>query len=210
MWKPVAVGLVAGTTAFSVMALAKSRSQPQEIALPDKWVPYTATKVISAHNSEQTGTEYRSANGSTAVYLYPEEVNTVTIHNTQTHLSYVKWGDKEWVSYPLESGVTSVPASQKRYPANTLLLLNDKVAGFDVYERRTRTGTISHIVPQLNGLLVLFQNANGAGQRYENFVLGEPPAKVFLPPPGVTLRALTQAPGGHSPRAANHAESGKH
>jgi hypothetical protein len=73
-------------------------------------------------------------------------------------------------------------------------LLNDKVAGFDVYERRAPSGQVTHIVPELNGLIVLLQNPDGSSQTYRDIWVGEPRPDVFMPPPGVTLRHLSGPP----------------
>lgn len=179
-------------TAFVFVAAETQRGvappvaeQRVRIAMPAGWVPFSADVRIVTPQHQQWGKRYRSANGSTAVYLYTPAGPAVTIHNTQTGLSYWQRGDSGWVSTPISEHALQPPRSVLW--SNKLRRLPERVDSFEVYELESKDG-VTRLMPALNGMVILWERAGGLRHEVFNIQIGEPPVDVFVPPPGVNVR----------------------
>jgi len=186
----VAVGIIALYAFGGVYARTTLWQQADELALPNHWVPYVATRVFHTAHGDQIARAYRNSRGSTATYFQPDGVGPVTIHNAETGLTYARVGAKDWISFPLETAIPQTPPTVARYKRNSVSRLEETVASFPVYA--VLDGV--KMVPELNGLIVAIRNPNGFGDELVDIVVQEPSAELFLPPSGVAVKRLSSRP----------------
>jgi hypothetical protein len=195
MFKPFVSGVAVGIItlySFGGLYARVTRQRPDELVLPDHWVPYVATRLFHTPHGDEIAKEYRNSRGSTATYFQPDGVGPVTIHNADTQLTYARVKANDWISFPLRVSIPPSPPTIARYKPHSVSLRPETLASLPVYEvyvGRTDSG-LTKIVPGLNGLIVAMRNSDGYGDEFVDIVVQEPTPELFLPPTGVPVRRV--------------------
>lgn len=160
-----------------------------DVPLPAAWVPFSADVVTTALGTPTTdGKFYRRSDGSTAMLEHTPLGDMITIHNAETGSTYIRFGDmREWVRMGISESVRRPPQPILRLPGLRTQQLPDHVDGLDVWEMvaaSSRGVVINRHAPALNGFLIFTDWLGTFRQEFTNIRIGEPPAAVFLPPPG--------------------------
>jgi hypothetical protein len=202
------VPLVIGSIALAA-SMQSSRDPTVRLAQPHQWVPFEADYLINNASEQQRYKRYRAADGSFAHYLVPD--GPVTIHNITLGRTFVRAkGSDEWFSYPIDPTtgqaaqtiVTSMP-----FKESTLTITDETVNGLPVYEFRGSSGSVTLIVPGLNGLPLRAYDPYGKLlAEYTNIHLGPPDDSVFAPPVGATVKVADKPLGYNQPQGKPHRE----
>ena len=185
-----------GSVPFFVVALvvgAMSQQMPQaqanttdkvvNLTLPADWVPFRADVLRVSSGDTTRGTFHRRRDGSTAHYLITPGGPAITIHNLATHQTYVKLGDRDWVTRPVDEKALATPLQELKLPRKQVQVIRDAVLG-DIYEfANAGAKGVVRLVPSLNAFLMSFHLPNGESHEYLNIHIGDQPDELFVPRP---------------------------
>jgi hypothetical protein len=196
---PLVLATVVVARIYTLRVAAAQTPNYIDVPLPAAWVPFTADVVTNMDGSIEGGTFHRNSDGSMAWIMNSRMGELITIHNRKTKSTYVRLGDqKGWVRMPISQGLSRPPDRVIRVRADRARKLTELLEGFETWEIVAigRGGMVTtRRVPALNGFTVYSdQIVNQTGrytQEFTNIRLGEPPAVVFLPPPGTYTEEQT-------------------
>lgn len=196
---------------------ATSQEPRQLLDLPKSWVAFEGKlRVFSPDMARTDGRIYRASNGSQRIETGPVggPIRTIDIRNIaeQTHYLYIRFKTQKvasWSSAPMDVAEWGGYRPMLRF-ANQLGLRKHPFRlsvrpgevpnvfaadGFEVYEYHDIGGNTHLQAPELNMFDLVNQSITGRREEVYDVVLREPPAEVFLPPPGVPVEPLTTKRG---------------
>jgi hypothetical protein len=177
----------------------------QEILQPVRWVAFEADyKETEQGTQVSTGRYFRSTDGSTRLETGDGTHNTViSIKNIARATMYVYCANPDapdpdagwiWMSFPMELPSTGWHPLPRRVNQH-LKPHPERIGGLTVYKMSSPGGEISLQAPELNFFTLVTELENGQRREFHNIRRVEPPAELFLPPPGVEVRAKSKPLG---------------
>lgn len=198
------------------LAVAAGRRQPtltprEEIPSPPQWIPFQADVLVSSPGTEEkvSGKFWRSSDGSERLETSRSGKRLViSIHNIPGATFYYTRPDGPWYSAPMRlplggwhpprrlkgnNGVNVHPFRVSAGRGQTPSVLSNE--GFQVYQVVNPAGDVRLEAAELNFFALVKQSITGRREEYFNVAFSEPPAELFLPPPGVSVSALREPDG---------------